>query len=101
MLEEAHLLREQGHDVVLDFVKTHGRAETAARIGDLEARPAPRGFIPQREPGGHGCPFWRASPSSRSWTSCAHAPGSRHSKRYQDVEELVGNCIKVIAAFDV
>jgi two-component system, OmpR family, sensor histidine kinase KdpD len=39
MLEEAHLLREQGHDVVLGFVKTHGRAETAARIGDLEAVP--------------------------------------------------------------
>jgi hypothetical protein len=39
MLEEAHQLREQGHDVVLGFVETHGRAETAARIGDLEAIP--------------------------------------------------------------
>src|SRR5271155_2315913 len=40
MLEEAHQLREQGHDVVLGgLVETHGRAETAERIGDLEAVP--------------------------------------------------------------
>jgi Osmosensitive K+ channel His kinase sensor domain len=39
MLEEAIQLREQGHDLVLGFVETHGRAETAARIGDLEAVP--------------------------------------------------------------
>jgi two-component system sensor histidine kinase KdpD len=39
MLEEARHLCEQGHDVVLGFVETHGRAETAARIGDLEAVP--------------------------------------------------------------
>ena len=31
MLEEAHQLRDQGHDVVIGFVETHGRAETAAR----------------------------------------------------------------------
>jgi two-component system sensor histidine kinase KdpD len=37
MLEEAHQLRKQGHDVVLGFVETHEWAETAARIGDLEA----------------------------------------------------------------
>src|SRR5216684_710851 len=39
MLDEAHQLREQGHDVVLGFIETHGRAETAARIGDLELVP--------------------------------------------------------------
>src|SRR5580692_1332528 len=39
MLEEAHQLRQQGHDVVVGFVETHGRPETAARIGDLEAVP--------------------------------------------------------------
>jgi two-component system sensor histidine kinase KdpD len=39
MLEEAYQLLEQGHDVVLGFVETHGRAETAARIGKLEAVP--------------------------------------------------------------
>src|SRR5258708_22614606 len=42
MLEEAHQLREQGHDVVLGFVETHRRAETASRIGNLE-------LVPRRE----------------------------------------------------
>src|ERR1700693_2701468 len=36
MLEEAHQLRQQGHDVVVGFVETHGRVETAERIGNLE-----------------------------------------------------------------
>ncbi len=30
MLEEAHQLRAEGHDVVLGFIETHRRAETAA-----------------------------------------------------------------------
>ena len=39
MLEEAHRLRAQGRDVVIGFIETHGRAETAAMIGDLETVP--------------------------------------------------------------
>ncbi|HJU11217.1 MAG TPA: sensor histidine kinase KdpD, partial [Candidatus Binataceae bacterium] len=39
MLDEAHHLRAEGHDVVLGFIETHNRAETAARIGDLEKVP--------------------------------------------------------------
>src|SRR5271168_737443 len=39
MLEEAHQLRAEGHDVVLAFIETHGRAETAARVRDLERIP--------------------------------------------------------------
>ena len=39
MLEEAHRLRADGHDVVLCFIETHNRAETAARVGDLEIVP--------------------------------------------------------------
>src|SRR5215468_2109600 len=42
MLEEAHRLRADGYDVVLGFIETHKRAETAARIGDLE-------IVPQRQ----------------------------------------------------
>ena len=37
MLEEAHHLRDNGHDVVLGFIETHGRKETQARIGELES----------------------------------------------------------------
>ncbi len=33
---DAHALRRQGVDIVIGYVETHGRAETAAGIGDLE-----------------------------------------------------------------
>ncbi len=36
MLEEAHQMRAKGVDVVVGLVETHGRAETADKIGDLE-----------------------------------------------------------------
>jgi two-component system sensor histidine kinase KdpD len=39
MLEEAHALKRRGVDVVGGFIETHGRAETAALIGDLEVVP--------------------------------------------------------------
>src|ERR1700757_4160717 len=42
MLEEAHALARRGVDVAAAFVETHGRAETAALIGDLEVVPRRR-----------------------------------------------------------
>src|SRR5450759_914150 len=42
MLEEAHGMRQRGIDVVLAFIETHGRAETAALIEGLEAIPRRR-----------------------------------------------------------
>src|SRR5215211_1082707 len=39
MLEEAHLLKKQGVDVVIAVVETHKRAETQAMIRDLEQVP--------------------------------------------------------------
>src|SRR4029434_3469761 len=39
MLEEAHALHKRGVDIVGGFIETHGRAETAALIGDLEVVP--------------------------------------------------------------
>ena len=39
MLEEAHVLSKRGVDVVIGFVETHGRAETAALIEGLEVVP--------------------------------------------------------------
>jgi two-component system, OmpR family, sensor histidine kinase KdpD len=70
MLEEAHRLRAEGHDVVLGFIETHQRAETAARIGDLEA-------VPLRETAYRGVVlkemvsklFWRGGPNLRLLTN--------------------------------
>src|SRR5215470_8874812 len=39
MLEDAHLLKKQGADIVVAYVETHGRADTEAMIGDLERAP--------------------------------------------------------------
>ena len=104
MLEEAHRLRAQGRDVVIGFVETHGRAETAAMIGDLETVPS-RGFDYQ------GASLTEMDldailgrkPEFAIVDELPHtnAPDSRHRKRYQDVEELVGAGINVITAMNV
>src|ERR1043165_2951631 len=39
MLEDAHLLKKQGVDIVVAIVETHGREDTSALIGDLERVP--------------------------------------------------------------
>jgi two-component system sensor histidine kinase KdpD len=104
MLEEAHQLREQDHDVVLGFIETHGRAETAARIGDLELVPLRE--IPYRGVTLHEMDIdavLARKPEFAIVDELAHtnAAGSRHSKRFQDVEELIANDIKVITACNI
>src|SRR4029434_5514426 len=42
MLEDAHASRREGIDVVVGFVETYGRADTEAKIGDLEVVPRRR-----------------------------------------------------------
>src|SRR5207253_9705332 len=92
MLREGHRLKPQGVDVAIGLVETHGRAETAEQIGDLEVIPPHlieyRG-VTLRE-------MDLDAILARHPTIClvdelAHtnAPGSRHAKRYQDVEELL------------
>lgn len=104
MLEEAHQLSAAGHDVVLGFIETHGRAETAARIGDLELVPLRK--IPYRgvelEEMDLDAILAR-NPEYAVVDELAHTnvAGSKHSKRYQDVEELVAHGINVIMAFNI
>jgi two-component system, OmpR family, sensor histidine kinase KdpD len=104
MLEEAHQLRQQGQDVVIGFVETHGRVETAARVGDLE-------LVPLREIPYRGVTLEEMDvdaivarkPDIAIVDELAHTnvSGSRHNKRYQDVEELIANGVGVITAFNV
>ena len=42
MIEDAHAFRREGVDVVVGFVETHGRAETEAKLADLEIVPRRR-----------------------------------------------------------
>jgi two-component system sensor histidine kinase KdpD len=104
MLQEGQRLKKQGLDVVIGIVETHGRAETAALIGDQEQ-------VPRRKIEYRGVVLEEMDldailarrPSVVLVDELAHtnAPGSRYSKRYQDVEELLREGINVIGTLNV
>jgi two-component system, OmpR family, sensor histidine kinase KdpD len=104
MLEEAHALERRGVDVVLGFVETHGRAETAALIEGLPA--IPRKAIQYRgvtieEMDLEG--LLERKPEITVVDEIAHTnvPGSRNRRRYQDVLALLDAGINVIGAFNI
>jgi two-component system, OmpR family, sensor histidine kinase KdpD len=104
MLEEAHQLRDRGVDVVIGLVETHGRAETMARVGDLEI--VPRHKLKYRNVAIEEMDvdaIIARNPEVALVDELAHTnvPGSRHEKRYQDVEELLGKGINVITAMNI
>jgi two-component system sensor histidine kinase KdpD len=104
MLQEAHDLRRRGIDVVVGFVETHGRAETAAQIRDMEV-------VPRRQIAYRGVTLEEMdvdaiiarAPEVVIVDELAHTnvPGSRHAKRWQDVELLRDEGISVISAVNV
>jgi two-component system sensor histidine kinase KdpD len=104
MLEESHALAKRGVDVVLGFIETHGRAETAALIEGLEL--VPRKVIEYRgvqveEMDVDGVLARRPAVAIVDEIAHTNAPGSRNRKRYQDVLELVDAGINVIGAFNI
>lgn len=104
MLEEAHQLRAQDHDVVLGLIEPHQRAETTALIGDLERialrEVSHRGAVLKEM---DGDAILARKPEYVVVDELAHTnvPGSRNHKRYQDVEELLAAGINVITALNV
>jgi two-component system sensor histidine kinase KdpD len=104
MLEQAHMLRRQGEDVVVGLIETHGRAETEALVRDLE-------IIPQKEIPYHGVKLREMDldavlarrPHTVVVDELAHTnvPGSRNRKRYEDVLELLDAGISVMTAVNV
>src|ERR1700754_3865692 len=104
MLQNAHAKLKAGVDVVVGAVETHGRAETEALLRGLEVIPRKRleykdqileemdldALIARR-------------PQIALVDELAHtnAPGSRHPKRYLDVEELLNNGIDVYTAVNI
>ncbi|HWG19602.1 MAG TPA: universal stress protein [Terracidiphilus sp.] len=104
MLEHAHMLRRNGEDVVLGLIETHGRAETAALIGDLEVVPLKE--VPYRSV--KLCEMDLDAILARRPGTCvvdelAHTnvPGSRNRKRYEDVLELLDAGINVMTAVNI
>jgi len=91
MLVQGRRRRLGGADVVVGLIETHGRAETQAQIADLPV--LPRARLEYR--GQHLDEFdldaaLARHPQILLLDELAHtnAPGSRHPKRWQDVEEL-------------
>jgi two-component system sensor histidine kinase KdpD len=104
MLVEAHERRRAGTSVVVGVVETHGRAETQALIQDLEVLPR----HPVEYRGATLLEFdldgaLARRPSLLLVDELAHtnAPGSRHAKRWQDVEELLDAGIEVYTTLNV
>ena len=104
MLEDAHALRGQGIDVVIGYIETHGRAETAARIGDLEIIPRKKidykGTILE-ELDLDACLARKPDVLVVDELAHTNAPGSKHDKRWQDVEEVLDAGISVMTAVNV
>src|SRR5512133_3196256 len=98
MLEAAHQRREEGVDVVIGYVETHGRKETEAMVQDLEV-------VSRQQVEYHGTTLLDLDldailmrhPQLVLIDELAHtnAPGTRHPKRYQDVEEILDAGINV------
>ncbi len=104
MLEAARLRKKEGMDVVVGHVETHGRAETEVLLEGLEILPAQKIMyrgIELREFDLDAA--LKRKPSLILVDEFAHtnAPGVRHVKRYQDIEELLNHSISVYTTLNV
>src|SRR5207344_2073490 len=104
MLQQARARKKDGYDVVIGVVETHGRKETEALLEGLE-------IIPCRRLEYRGQWFEEMDldaiiarrPQIVLVDELAHTnvEGSRHPKRYLDVEELLGRGINVYSTVNI
>jgi two-component system sensor histidine kinase KdpD len=104
MLEAARAKRAEGLDVVVGVVETHGRAETARLVEGIEV--IPRRVAEYRDTRLEEFDLDASlarHPALLLVDELAHtnAPGSRHDKRWQDVEELLAAGINVYTTLNV
>jgi two-component system sensor histidine kinase KdpD len=104
MLQEGHRIKDEGIDVVIGLLETHGRADIAKLAEGLKA-------IPRRQQEYHGVTveemdmdaILAAKPQVALIDELAHTnvPGSRNPKRYQDVQDILAAGIHVITTMNV
>jgi two-component system sensor histidine kinase KdpD len=104
MLQEAIVSKSNNIDVAIGLVETHGRKETEALVGNLEVIPRKKvqyGKIAVTEMDLDA--IIARHPKLVLVDELAHTniPGSRHSKRYQDVEELLHEGIDVYSTLNI
>src|SRR5208337_3243383 len=104
MLLEGQRLKQEGIDIVVGLVETHGRAETAKLIEGLE-------IVPRRQVQYRGITIEEMDleavlarrPEVALVDELAHTnvPGSKNAKRYQDVQDILAAGIHVISALNI
>ncbi|WP_435133481.1 universal stress protein [Actinacidiphila sp. bgisy144] len=104
MLSEGHRRAARGTDVVVAFAEDYGRPLTRQMAEGLEA-------VPRRAMKYRGCPFTEMDldavlarhPQVALVDEMAHTdvPGSRHAKRWQDIDELRDAGIDVVSTVNV
>ena len=104
MLQEAHQLKDEGIDVVVGLVETHGRVDVARLLEGLE-------IIPRRRQEYRGIiiedmdvdAILARRPQIVLIDELAHTnmPGSRNAKRYQDVQDILAKGIHVITTLNI
>jgi two-component system, OmpR family, sensor histidine kinase KdpD len=104
MLEDAHLMKRQGSDIVIGLVEPHNRADTIALVEGLELIPLQEmqyRSVTLREMNVEA--ILARHPAWCMVDELAHSnvPGSRNRKRYEDVQELLDAGINVMTAMNV
>jgi len=104
MLEAAHQRKNEGVDVVIGYVETHKRAETEVMVEGFE-------ILPRKTSEYHGVTLTEMDvdevitrhPELVLVDELAHTnvPGSRHPKRYQDVQDLLNAGINVYTTLNI
>lgn len=104
MLEAAQNLKKHRVDVVAGYVEPHARPETTALMKDLETLP----YLMVEYKGIHVREFdldaaLKRRPRVLLVDELAHtnAPGCRHQKRYQDIEELLEHGVNVYTTVNI
>ncbi len=103
-LEELHRRKERGTEVVIGYIETHGRPKTAELAAGLEVVPRKqlvyKGVtVEEMDTDAVIC----RHPALALVDELAHtnAPGSKHQKRWQDVEDLLEAGITVISTVNI
>jgi len=104
MLEEGHALKQEGIDVVVGLLETHGRKETAEKADGLEIVPRkqyPRGGLTLTDMDTDA--ILKRSPQLVLIDELAHTnvPGCPREKRYEDVEIVLAAGIDVYSTMNV
>ncbi len=104
MLEAAHQAQKEGVDVVVGYVEPHARPDTLALLEGLEVlscREVDYRGIRLREFDLDGALARRPQLILVDELAHSNAPGCRHTKRYQDVEELLQAGVNVYTTVNV